>query len=341
MPDWKDTHAEDLTPQQKVAVLLIALGEDTAAEVVRHLSDDETERIAQSIAEMQAVPAHLVDEVLIEFEELLRSGKGAQTGGVDAARSILQHAVGDERADAVMSNIADRKNRGFYMLRHSEPEELAHVLVKERPQTIAVVLAQIDPDQAAQVFDRLPSDIQSDVAYRMANLQEISPQALAELESSLAAELKEIVSGPTTRVGGAQAVADMLGRTTRSTESSILGKLDTLDPEVAEGIRNRMVTFDSIADMTPQQIQTVLKETDNDDLVRALKTASDRTAHAVYGAMSQRAQAQIKEDLQFLGRIRESEVEESQLRIAQIIRQLESAGAVTLARAGDDDAYVK
>ena len=297
MADRKDKSVEDLTPQQKVAVLLIALGEDTAAEIVRYLSDDETERVAQSIAEMTAVPAQLVDEVLEEFEQLLRSGHGVDTGGKDAARSMLQSAIGDERADEVMSRIADKKNRGFYMLRNSEPEELAHVLAKERPQTIAVVLAQLNPDQGADVFGRLPDELQADVAYRMANLQDISPQALEELERSLAAELKDIVSGPTTRPGGPQAVADMLGRTTRSTESSILNRMDTLDPEVAEGIRNRMVTFDSLADLTPTEIQAVLRQTEAGDLPLALKKSSERTAAAIYESMSARAQARLKEDI--------------------------------------------
>ena len=332
---------EDLTAQQKVAVLLIALGEDTAAEVVRYLSDDETERVAQSIAEMQTVSAELVDAVLEEFEELLRSGKGAQTGGTDAARSMLQHALGDERADTVMSNIADRKSRGFYMLRNAEPEELSQLLVKERPQTVAVVLAQLSPDLAAAAFDRLPDDMQSDVAFRMARLEEISPEALDELERSLAGELKEIVSGPTMRVGGVQAVADMLGRSAKSTESSILGRIDTVDPEIAEGIRNRMVTFDSLADLSSQQIQAVLKEAENDDLALALKAADDRTSQAIYGSMSKRAQSRLKEDIEFMGRVRESEVEEAQLRIAQTLRRLEESGAITLVRAGDSDEYVQ
>jgi flagellar motor switch protein FliG len=340
MADKDKISVTNLSPQQRVAVLLIALGEDTAAEIVRYLSDDETERIAQSIAEMQSVSAELIDEVLEDFEQLLRSGHGLDTGGEETARSILQLALGDERANETMSNIAAKKSRGFYMLRHSEPEELAHVLAKEQPQIIAVVLAQLEPVQAAAVFDRLPADKQADVAYRMANLQDISPQALDELERSLASELKEIVSGPTTLVGGAQAVADMLGRASRSTESTILDRLEVLDPEVAEGIRNRMVTFDSLTDMTTTQIQSVLKQTEGKDLPLAMKGASDQTASVVYGAMSKRAGAQLKEEVEFLGRTRQSEVDEAQVRIAQTIRQLETEGAVTLARAGDDDEYV-
>lgn len=339
MADWQNTSAADLTARQKVAVLLIALGEDTAGEIVRYLDEDETEEIAQAIAEMQAVPAKLVDEVLEEFETLLASGHGVDRGGADVARSILEQAVGDDRADAMMSQIAEKKSRGFYMLRRSDPQELAHVLQKEQPQTIAVVLAQLAPEQAAAVFNDLPEDKQADVAYRMASLQEISPQALEELERTLAAELKEIVSGPTRRVGGLGAVADMLTHVGRGTEGSILGKIDGIDPEVAEGIRNRMVTFDTLAEMTPQQVGAVLRDVDKGDLALALKAADEATARVVFASMSQRAGAQLKEDIEFLGRVRKSEVEEAQTRIAQVIRQLEAAGVVTVSR-GDADPYV-
>jgi len=140
-------------------------------------------------------------------------------GGADAARSILQQTVGDERADAILSNIDDRQSQGLYTLRNSEAKQLAHVLSKERPQTIAVVLAQLHQDQAAAVFDRLPDEMHSDIAYRMASLPEISPQALAELEADLAAELKEIVSGPTTRAGGVEAVVNVLRPRSRKTPS--------------------------------------------------------------------------------------------------------------------------
>jgi flagellar motor switch protein FliG len=341
MSDWADTSAEDLSAVQKVAVLLIALGEDTAAEIVGHLDEDEVEQIAQAISEMQAVPPGLMDQVLAEFEQLLRSGHGVDTGGTDVARSILEQAIGGERAGEMMAAIADKKNRSFYRLRHSDPQELTHVLQKEQPQTIAVVLAQLDPEQAAIVFDGLSADKQPDVAYRMAKLQEISPQALQELENSLAAELKEIVDSPTSHVGGAGAVADMLAHVGRATESSILGKIDVLDPKVAEGIRNRLVTFDSLTQLPQPQIQSILKDIDKQDLALAMKSAPDRTAEVIFGAMSKRAQAQLKEEIAFMGQVRQSEVDNAQLRIAQIIRQRESTGEVTFVRNGDSDTYIQ
>jgi flagellar motor switch protein FliG len=341
MSDWANTKAEDLSAVQKVAVLLIALGEDTAAEIVSHLDEDEVEQIAQAISEMQAVPPDLMDEVLAEFEQLLRSGHSVDKGGTDVAHSILEQALGGERAGEMMAQIADKKNQGFYRLRHSDPQELIHVLQKEQPQTIAVVLAQLDPDQAAIVFDGMPQEKLPDIAYRMAKLQEISPQALQELENHLAAELKEIVDSPTRHVGGTGAVADMLTHVGRATETSILGKIDVLDPEVAEGIRNRLVTFDSLTHLPQPQIQSILRDVDKQDLALAMKGAPDRTAEVIFGTMSKRAQAQLKEEIEFMGRVRQSEVDDAQLRIAQIIRQRESTGDVTIVRDSGHDDYIQ
>lgn len=217
---------------------------------------------------------------------------------------------------------------------------LIHVLQKEQPQTIAVVLAQLIPEQAATIFDGLPEEKQPDVAYRMAKQQQISPQALQELENGLAAELKEMVSGPTRNVGGVSAVADMLGHVGPETESTILDRIDVINPEVAEDIRNRMVTFDSLASLTQTQVQAVLRVVDKQDLSFAMKGASEPTAEVVYAAISRRASAKLREEIEFLGRIRRSEVDDAQLRIAQIIRQMESSGEVTMIRGGDADKYV-
>jgi len=332
---------DDIMPaRQKVAILMIALGQETTAEVMKYLTDIEVEQIAQSISELDLVTTEQEDEVLEEFEQLLLAGKYVSQGGIDFARGALEKALGPRKAQAVLDRVTSTTSSGFYMLRNVDPNQIIPFISKEHPQTIALILSQLDPTQSAGVINGLPEEMQSDVAYRIARMDNISPQILRELEESLAHDLQAILSGQITEIGGPKAVAEILNRTGRSTEKAVLERLDAQDPELAEEVRNQMFVFDDIANLTDREIQMILREVDTKDLAVALKGGSEELQERIFGNVSDRVGTMIKEEMQFSGPVRMSDVEEVQLRIVQTVRQLEEAGQVTVVRGDSNDVFV-
>ncbi|MDA0711206.1 MAG: flagellar motor switch protein FliG [bacterium] len=337
----KEEEDDDLMPAKtKVAILMIALGQETTAEVMKYLSDFEVEQIAQSISELDIVTTEQEDEVLEEFEQLLLAGKYVSQGGIDFARGALEKALGPRKAQAMLDRVNSTTSSGFYMLRNVDPNQIIPFISKEHPQTIALILSQLDPTQSAGVINGLSEEMQSDVAYRIARMDNISPQILRELEESLAHDLQAILSGQITEIGGPKAVAEILNRTGRSTEKAVLERLDAQDPELAEEVRNQMFVFDDIANLTDREIQMILREVDTKDLAVALKGGSAELQERIFGNVSERVGTMIKEEIQFSGPVRMSDVEEVQLRIVQTVRQLEEAGQVTVVRGDSNDVFV-
>ena len=331
---------EEVPASQKVAILMIALGQETTAEVLKYLSDQEIERIAQSISEMETVTTEQEDEILGEFEQLLMAGKYVSQGGMDFARGALEKAMGPRRAQDLLDRVSSTTASGFYMLRNVEPSQIIPFISKEHPQTVSLILSQLDANQAAGVFNALPESMQADVAYRIAQMNNISPQVLRELEESLASDLETLLSGQVTEIGGPKAVAEILNNTGRSTERAVLERLDSQDPELAEHIRNQMFVFDDIAGLTDREIQMLLREVDTKDLAIALKGGSEELRERLFGNMSERVANMLREEMAFTGPIRMSDVEDVQLRIVQTVRQLEDAGQVTVIRGNTSDVFV-
>jgi len=319
---------------------MIALGQDTTAEILKYLNDYEIEDIAQAIAELKTVTTEQEDEVLEEFEQLLMAGKYISMGGIDFARGALEKALGPRRAQQMLDRVSATTSGGFYLLRNIAPNQIAPFISKEHPQTIALILAQLEPTQAAGVLNILPEELQSEVTYRVATMENISPQVLREIEQSLAGELQAILTGQITEIGGPKKVAEILNMTGRSTEKAVLEKLDAQDPEIAEEIRNMMFTFDDIARLTDREIQLVLREVDTKDLAVALKGGTPEMQDRIFSNVSERVSTMIKEEMEFSGPVRLSDVEEVQLRIVQTVRQLEEAGQVTVTRGETQDVFV-
>ncbi|HCK10513.1 flagellar motor switch protein FliG [bacterium] len=329
-----------LSAGTKVAILMISLGQETTAEVMKYLTDIEIEQIAQNIAELDVVTTEQEDEVLEEFEQMLIAGQYVSQGGMDFARGALEKAMGPRKAQALLDRVSSTTSSGFYMLRNVDPNQIIPFISKEHPQTIALILSQLEAAQAAGVINGLPEDLQADVSYRIATMESISPQILRELEDSLAENLQTILSGQVTEIGGPKAVAEILNSTGRSTEKSVLERLDAQDPELAEDVRNQMFVFDDIANLTDREIQLILREVDSKDLGTALKGASDEMKDRIFGNVSARVGEMMKEEMDFSGPVRMSDVEEVQLRIVQTVRQLEEAGQVTIVRGDSNDQFV-
>ena len=226
------------------------------------------------------------------------------------------------------------------MLRNADPSQVTPFIAQEHPQTISLILSQLDAAQAAGDLNGLPEEMQSDVAFRIAQTDNIAPQTLRELEDSLASELQAILSGQITEIGGPKAVAEILNQTGRSTEKAVLERLDAQDPELAEDVRNQMFVFDDVANLTDREIQMILREVDTKDLAVALKGGSEELQERIFGNVSERVGSMLKEEMQFSGPTRMSDVEEVQLRIVQTVRQLEEAGQVTIVRGDTSDVFV-
>ncbi len=332
--------ADEMSAKIKVAILMIALGQDTTAEVMKYLTELEVEGIAQAIAEMDVVTTEMEDDVLEEFEQLLIAGKYVSQGGMDFARGALEKALGPRRAQGLLDRVTSTTSSGFYMLRNVDPNQIIPFIAKEHPQTISLILSQLDSAQAAGVLNGLPEELQSDVSYRIAMMENISPEVLRELEESLAQDLQTILGGQITEIGGPKAVAEILNRTGRSTEKAVLERLDAQDPELAEEVRNQMFVFDDIAKLTDREIQMILREVDTKDLAVALKGGSEELQDRIFGNVSERVGTMIKEEMEFSGPVRMSDVEDVQLRVVQTVRQLEEAGQVTIVRGDSTDSFV-
>ena len=329
----------DLPIKQKVAIVMVALGEEASGEVMKHLSDFEIEEITQSIASLKNVGIDVMDRILEEFETHLMAGEWIGQGGLDFARQALERAVGPRKAQEILDRISSQISSGFYMLRNVPPDQIAPFISHEHPQSIALILSQLEAPQASGILAQLPEGLQSDVAYRIATMENITPNVLKEIEESLEANLRDMLGG-NQDVGGPKVVADMLNLIGSSVEKNILDNMDGQDPEVAEAVRNLMFVFDDISRMTDREIQTLMREVDQKDLVVALKSASEELKDKILGNMSERVRTFITEEMEFLGPMRLSEVEEVQLRIVQQVRQLEEQGQVTIIKGDSDDQFV-
>ena len=333
-----DGEEHALDPSQKVALLMVALGQENAAEVLKYLTDYEIEDITHSITELKHLPIELQDEVLADFEQHLLAGEYMSQGGVDFARGALERAVGPRKAQEILDRIMSTVSSGFYLLKNVPAEQLAPFISHEHPQTIALILSQLEPQQAAGILAQLPERIQAEVAYRSAVMENITPNVLKQIEESLEANLRDILGG-NQDVGGPKVVADILNLTGGSVEKNVLDRLDAQDPEVAETVRNMMFVFHDIHRLTDREVQTILREIEQKDLVVALKATSEEVKDKLLSNMSDRVRGFIEEELEFSGPMRLSEVEEVQLRIVQKVRQLEDQGQIQIIRGSAEDTF--
>jgi len=336
--EGKELGAE-LPVYQRVAIIMVALGEETSGQVMNYLSDFEIEEITQAIADTKSVTPQLMQMVLEDFEQHLLAGNYISQGGVDFAREVLERAVGARKAQEILERVNTRATSGFYILKNVAPQQLAPFISNEHPQTIALILSQLEPDQAAGILAQLPERLQSEVAYRIATMENITPNVLQQIEESLEASLRDMLTG-NQDVGGPKVVADILNLTGSSVEKNVLEQMDGTDPEVAESVRNLMFVFDDLVKLTDKELQVLMREVEQKDLVVALKGADQELKDKVLSNMSERVRGFIEEEMEFLCPMRLSEVEEIQLRVVQQARQLEDQGQITITRGDANEEFV-
>ena len=324
---------------QKVAVLMVSLGEELAADLLRQFSDEDVGHITRAIADLKSVPAEVQESVLAEFEDELRAGRLPFLGGSEFAKGLLTSALGEERAREMWSRLEGPRRPVFEALEESDPEQVVPHLRREHPQTIALILSQLSPPTSAAFLERLAADTQIDVAHRIATLGSVSPEILEQVEAGLTESLAPVLSGQQ-QVGGARVAADILNRVGSRLEKSLMVRLEEQDPEIAEEIRDKLFTFDDIGRLSENDIRLLLENVEMEELLVALKAAGKGVLDAVMSAVSERRRGRLLEDLAVLPKMRLSEVEAAQQRIVQQLRRLEGQGIVDLSRPADGDTWI-
>lgn len=326
---------ENLTGTEKAAVLVLSLPQDDVRELLAQLADAEVERILEAVARFDRIPAAVQERVLDEFRQSLGGHEADLAGGRERAVGLARHALAPDRAPLVAERLARGERRIDATLREYEAAFVAQTLADEHPQTLALILAQLPVERGAEVIGALPEGLRTECIGRLAKLGSVSIEVIEALEQGVA-ELFESRSDAPTRVGGAQVAAKLLNRTSRDTAASILEHMNGAYPELAGEIRKRMLTFSDLVVLDKRAFQTFLREVPTEDLIVALKLASDEMKAKVFSNVSERAAEQMKEDGELLGPMKVSEVEAVQQRIIEIARRLESEGKIRLELGGGD-----
>ncbi|MCG8403303.1 MAG: flagellar motor switch protein FliG [Firmicutes bacterium] len=329
--------ASKLTGLQKTAILLISVGSDISAELLRNnFHQEDIEKISQQITMMDTVPREVQDEVLEEFAQLLQAREYLMVGGIDYAKDMLQKAVGDHKATEILDKVQHSiKNKPFSSLRKTEPKHLLTFIRDEHPQIIALVLNHLHPEQSALVLSALSPEQQSDIARRVAMTDRVSPEMMREVENILERKLS-VLEISEQSFGGIKSLVDILNRVDRSTEKTILEELEVTDPDLTEEIRKLLFVFEDIVKLPDPSIQRVLREVDSKDLAKAMRGTNEEVQERIYKNMSKRASDMLRDEINYMGPIRLRDVEDAQQKIVQIIRRLDEAGEIVIARGGED-----
>jgi flagellar motor switch protein FliG len=328
-----------LSVLEKAGILFVAIGTHAAGEVMKFLSDHEIEQLTSTMVTLHSVSVEMQTRVVDEFLRHLRAGSGVSHGGVEYSRGVLERALGPRKAQEILERVANSASSGFYMLRNVSPEQVAFFIAHEHPQTIALILSQLDALKGAGILTQLPERLQADVAYRIATMENITPAVLKEIEEALEASLRDMLGG-NQDVGGPKVMADMLNLAGSSVEKNVLVQMDVQDPEAAEAVRNLMFTFADIQKLTDWEIPVLLRAVEHKDLVCALKAAEEGLKDKLLRSLTAEEREVISNEMEELGPMRLSDVEEVQLRIVQVVRELEEQGQITIVRGNADNTFV-
>ncbi|HLR10746.1 MAG TPA: flagellar motor switch protein FliG [Sporosarcina sp.] len=332
---------KEMTGKQKAALLLISLGPEVAANVYKNLSEEEVERLTLEISSVKKVDSTIKEEVIEEFHNIAIAQDYISQGGIGYAKTVLEKALGKEHAQAILNRLTSSLQvKPFDFARRADPAQLLNFIQNEHPQTIALILSYLESEQAGTILSSLPQEIQADIARRIAVMDSTSPEIISEIETVLERKLSSTVTQDFSETGGVEAVVDVLNGVDRSTEKTILAALEEQDPALTEEIKKRMFVFEDIVTLDNRSIQRVIRECANEDLILSLKVSSEEVQNILYQNMSQRMAESFKEEIEIMGPVRLRDVEEAQTRIVGIIRNLEDAGEIIIARGGGDDVIV-
>ncbi len=326
---------------RKSAIVLLSLGQDIAPGVVGRLDRRQIEDVSRELAGLEGVSSDEQDGVLDEFYNLAMAHRYMEQGGLAYAQSLLEKSLSPEDAADIINQVTQTiQQTPFQFLRKAEAENVLTFIQDEHPQTIALILAHLGSQKSAEILMGLTQQKQTEVIKRIAAMDQTNPEVIREVEKGLESRLSDIVSQTFDKAGGVDSAAAILNLADRSTEKGILENLETDDPDLVEQIRRLMFVFEDIMLINDKGIQSVLKEVDNDELALALKTASDDLKEKIFGNMSERASQLIKEDMEYMGPVRLSDVEAAQQKIVDIVRRLEDAGEIIIQGRGGESELV-
>ena len=326
-----------LTGRRKAAMLLIALGSELSAEVLKHFPETDIETLTVEVFNLEKISEDSKDRVLEECYQMALARKFITSGGADYARQMLEKALGKQKADELLDRLATAlRPQPFDFLRETDPVQLASFIQGEHPQTIAFVLAHLNPLRASAVLTHLPPDLQPDVAMRIATMDRTPPDVVAQVEDVLRARLSTPLTDELRSVGGIEFLVKVLTNADRWTEKTILDSLDEADPELAAEVRKLMFTFENLVRLDSRSLQRVLREVDGKDLALALRGASEELRQHIFRNLSTRAAEMLKEEIDTSGPVRLRQVQAAQQRVVSIVRRLDEAEEIVIQRGGDD-----
>lgn len=326
----------------KAAIVLLSLEAESAATVLKELPPDIVEEVTRELASLGRVTPKITAHVVEEFYGLVLADQYTKEGGLDYAKILLKESLDPKLADRILSQIQTQVQRTpFSFLQKAEAENLLTFIQDEHPQTIALIICHLPHHKAAEILAGLPVQKQLEVVKRIANMEQTNPEVIREVEKGLESRLSSMLAQSMERAGGVDTVSEVLNLADRATEKSILEGLEAEDPDLVEEIRRLMFVFEDVKLVDDKGIQAVLREIDNDELSLALKTASEDLKDKILGNMSERASQLIREDMEFMGPVRVSDVESAQQRIVDIVRRLEEAGEIVIqGRGGAEELIV-
>ncbi|HNB60097.1 MAG TPA: flagellar motor switch protein FliG [Phycisphaerales bacterium] len=326
----------------KAAILLMSLETSAASHLLKQLGPEQIEEVTRELAGLGRVTPELRNAVIEEFYSLSIASQYVNEGGLEYAKVLLKESLDAGVADRVLQQIQTQVQKTpFAFLQKAESENLLTFIQEEHPQTIALIVCHLPHHKAAEIMAGLPLQKQIEVIKRIANMEQTNPEVIKEVERGLESRLSSMLMQSMEKAGGIPTVAEILNLADRATEKSIMEGLEAEDPELVEEIRRLMFVFEDVQKVDDKGIQAILKEVDNDELGLALKTASTELQNKIFKNMSERAAALIKEDMQYMGPVRVSDVEAAQQRIVDIVRRLEDSGEIIIAgRGGESDLIV-
>ena len=327
-----------LSGTESAAVLLLSVGEEQAASILKHMSPRDVQKVSAAMSNLSTNAGDHVGSVLNKFLTRVSSQSSLPLGSTDYVSNILEQAFGSEKAEKVLSTVGDGSGaRGLDALKWMDPKAIADVICTEHPQIIAIVLSQLDPDQAATVLQELPEEGRVDVLMRVAKMDGIHPDAMKELDGILAGQLSSASGSKPSTAGGAKTVADLLNHLGKDDESVLSKGINELDEALAQEIAELMFVFDNLRDIDDRGVQALLREVSSDSLVIALKGADEAVSEKIFSNMSKRAAEMLRDDLETKGPVKLSEVQEAQKEILVVAQRMAESGDLVLGGKGGDE----
>ncbi|WRF20165.1 flagellar motor switch protein FliG [Helicobacter pylori] len=320
---------DELSMSEKIAILLIQVGEDTTGEILRHLDIDSITEISKQIVQLNGTDKQIGAAVLEEFFAIFQSNQYINTGGLEYARELLTRTLGSEEARKVMDKLTKslQTQKTFAYLGKIKPQQLADFIINEHPQTIALILAHMEAPNAAETLSYFPDEMKAEISIRMANLGEISPQVVKRVSTVLENKLESLTSYKI-EVGGLRAVAEIFNRLGQKSAKTTLARIESVDNKLAGAIKEMMFTFEDIAKLDNFAIREILKVADKKDLSLALKTSTKDLTDKFLNNMSSRAAEQFVEEMQYLGAVKIKDVDVAQRKIIEIVQSLQEKGVI-------------